>query len=541
MNNADLLDFYQNNTKHNLVANFQFKTVSEIEVLKVISKIKSKAKGHDNLNIDLIELCCPYILPYLTHVINNCILYSVYPDCWKKALVVPLPKVNDPRELKDLRPISILPCLSKILEKIINEQLTKYAELHRLLPENQSGFRKNHGCSSALASVTDDIFRAADSGEITILALLDFSKAFDTLNHELLFAVLHYIGLSNHTINFFKCFFKGRRQSVKLGDEVSNELLITTGVPQGSTISPLLYAIYTSCLPNAIHKCKSHYYADDTQVYLSFKKENVVDGCEAINSDLQSLQSISLKHSLYLNPKKCCIMIFGTKNHVDSIKNLISIKIDDSVLPIRDNVKNLGVVFDSSLRFNQHISQCIQKAYLRLKLLYSYRHELSTKLKIILCDSLVLSIFTHGDVVYGNCLTSIQKRKIQKVQNSCLRLIYGIRKRDKISHKLIDTKWLNMEGRRRLHEACFYHKILLCKSPSYLYNKIIFRSHVHSLNIRFRGRITPPMHRSSMFERSFTFNVAKLYNSLPDCLGTLTLPTFRHNVFKYFFTQQTKV
>lgn len=335
--------------KGNINHGFKFKSVSEVVVWKVISKIKSKAKGHDGMNVDLIALCCPHILPFLVHVINFCISNSVFPECWKKALIVPLPKVNDPHELKDLRPISILPCLSKILEKIINEQLMEHVEENHIMPETQSGFRKNHGCSTALATVCDDIFRASDSGEITVLALLDFSKAFDTLDHRLLLAILHYIGLSDHAINFFKCFFDGRKQYVKLEDEVSNELIITTGVPQGSIISPLLYAVYTSFLPNVIKKCKSHYYADDTQVYFSFKREDVDSGCKAINADLQSLQSLSLQHSLYLNPKKCCIMIFGRKNDVDKVKNLVNIKIEDSVLPVKDSVKNLGVAFDGAL------------------------------------------------------------------------------------------------------------------------------------------------------------------------------------------------
>lgn len=343
------------------------------------------------------------------------------------------------------------------------------------------------------------------------------------------------------TVNLFKCFFDGRKQYVKLKNEVSNELIITAGVPQGSIVSPLLYAVYSSFLPNVIKKCKSHYYADDTQVYFSFKREDVASGCEAINSDLQNLQSVSLQHSLYLNPKKCCTMIFGKKSDVESVKDLIEIKIDDSVLPINDNVKNLGVSFDGALRFDRHVSQCVRRAYVRLKFLYSYRHELSTNLKILLCDSLVLSIFSHGDVVYGNCLTAIQKKRIQKVQNSCLRLIYGIRKRKRMSHKLMEAKSLNMESRRRLHEACFYHKILFYKSPQYLYKKIVFRSHVHNVNIRFRGTITPPLHKSSMFERCFTFNAARLYNSLPDPFRTLTPVTFKNNIRKYLFSKQASL
>ena len=152
----------------------------------------------------------------------------------------------------------------------------------------------------------------------------------------------------------------------------------------------------------------------------------------------------------------------------------------------------------------------------------------------MLCESLVLSVFNYGDILYSPFLTQNLKYKIQKVQNSCLRLIYGVRRRDHISHLLPVTKWLDMKNRRLLHSACLYFKIILFKTPPYLYNKITFRSDVHVLNIRFKGTLTPPTHTHEYFKNCFTYQVTKVYNGLPRCLGACaSVESFKRRYAQY--------
>lgn len=219
---------------------------------------------------------------------------------------------------------------------------------------------------------------------------------------------------------------------------------------------------------------------------------------------------------------------------------LVNIKIGDKSLKIETGRRNLGMIFDSNLRFDEHISNCIRRAYYRLRVLYCYRHYIPEKQKKILCDSLVLSTFNFGDVVYGDCLSAQAKARIQRVQNSCLRFIFGIRKFDRISHKLKEIDWLNMNFRRKLHAACFYHNIQMNKTPSYLHRKIVYRSHVHNVNIRNRGLITPPIHRTAIFERSFTFSIAKVYNPIPYTYKTLNIQKFRTKIFEYYLREQNE-
>ena len=137
-------------------------------------------------------------------------------------------------------------------------------------------------------------------------------------------------------------------------------------------------------------------------------------------------------------------------------------------------------------------------------MIYSNRHILSFKIKIMLCELMVLSHFSYCDFIYGPCLTQVDKLRIQKVQNSCCRLIYGIRKYDHISHKIKECGWINMEGRRNFHLSTFTHKLLTCSTSStYLQNKFIPRTKVHTRNIRHKTTFTIPQHKTSIFHRSF--------------------------------------
>lgn len=183
----------------------------------------------------------------------------------------------------------------------------------------------------------------------------------------------------------------------------------------------------------------------------------------------------------------------------------------DDIL-FKDSARNLGLVMDSGLRFKDHVNYKLRQGYSTIKLIYSHRQYLERGVRAMLCDSLVLSLFNFCDSVYGPCLDDRDKRRIQKIQNSCLRLIFGIRRRQRISHKLVDLKWLNMFNRRRLHTVCFFYKLLKYRTPPYLTNKVVYRTDVHNLNIRRKSLITIPAHRKETFKRSFSYNIASYIN-----------------------------
>lgn len=187
------------------------------------------------------------------------------------------------RELSDIRLVCILPVLSKLMEKVLNEQITDHLNSFNILPVVQSGFVKGRSTSTALAKVVDDIIEANDKRQLTAMVLLDYSKAFDTIVHEVLLSKLHFIGFNKNAVEFMKNYLGNRSQQVVIGRKVSQPLKLAFGVPQGSILGPVLYNIYTFDFIHNVEFCHSHFYADDTQLYKSFEINNALESINKIS------------------------------------------------------------------------------------------------------------------------------------------------------------------------------------------------------------------------------------------------------------------
>uniref|UniRef100_A0A1Y1M6V6 Reverse transcriptase domain-containing protein n=1 Tax=Photinus pyralis TaxID=7054 RepID=A0A1Y1M6V6_PHOPY len=334
----------------------------------------------------------------------------------------------------------------------------------------------------------------------------------------MLLAIFNYIGFGDSAINLFSSYLKHRSQMVKCNNNISEPRVVFKGVPQGSILGPTLFLIYTSALCKQLKHCNIHMYADDTQIYHSFCHTELHEAFEKINYDLKVTRDFCQKHALQLNPTKCNAMLFSNKLTKSQMPRM---HINNLAIPFVDKCKNLGVILDTSLRFRPHVTMCIQRAFLNLRLLFPHKFYLSTSIKLMLCNSLVLSHFAHCSPVYSSCITHDTTHSIQRVQNSCLRFVYGISKYDHITHKLKDANWLSMTSRRHLQNAVLFHKIISDKRPPYLYNKIRFRTDIHNLNLRHRGLLTIPQHKTALFERSFSYTIAVMYNALPSPLKSL--------------------
>lgn len=233
------------------------------------------------------------------------------------------------------------------------------------------------------------------------------------------------------------------------------------------------------------------------------------------------------------------MLLLGPKNGREFVAQYLDIVIDGCHMPLSNSAKNLGVSIDTDLSFEIHVKNLLQKAHFKLKCLYQNRHLFNSRLKKLLCDSLILSNFTFCDLLYGSCITKELQTRIQRMQNSCLRFIYCIRKREHISHTLRWANWLNMHNRYVLHGSVLVHKILCDKKPSYLYRRIKFRTDIHAVNIRRKDTLHFPSHRLQLFKKSFSYVCCKLYNAVPSQFKTLTVGTFKSSFKKYLHSGQT--
>lgn len=513
---------------------FQLQTVGEDVVANVIKQLCSNAEGIDQISLQMITLTLPNTLSFITKLVNLSIKSSTFPDLWKVSLIRPIPKKNCVASVKDLRPISILPCLSKILEKIVCYQMIKYLEGEEILPQAQSGFRKKRSTATALIDVVDNILAAQDRGMGTILVLLDFSRAFDAINIPLLLAKMSYYGFDAKTVQWFHSYLHLRSQIVEVtgqdGKTVSSSRTYNLrGVPQGSIIGPILFILYCADIVNCIQDCQYHIYADDVQLYLHFYPKDTDQAVRRINDDLDRLALWSESNCLVLNPSKSKYLAMGSKKQVaDIVAHSPQVAILNEPIEYVTEARNLGLIMDSHLRFEHHVQEAVRSCLYRLKVLYRVRPYLSVDLRLTLCESLILSKLNYADVVFGPCLLSRTERLIQRVQNACARFCFKVPARAHITPFLNQANLMKMAARRKLHLATMLFGVIRNHQPEYLYKKLIWAQETRRYESRASVFVLKcHRHKSMAFRGSFRFAATHCWNSLPPPLRSLkTVETF---------------
>ena len=519
---------------------FNLHAVTEFDVAKTLKSISSNATGVDCINKHMLKLCIPYHIPALTHIINTSIQENKFPTKWKKALIIPVKKCCEPKTPSDYRPISILPTVSKIIEKLVSTQLVQYLNSNKLFNAFQSGFRQRHSTLTALLKVTDDIYQSFDRSNITLLILLDFSKAFDTVNHKLLLAKMKKMGIGNSTIDWFKSYLSDRYQKVVTSNGESQWSHIINGVPQGSILGPLLFTILVTDLPECVSAGNTHMYADDTQLYYHTSISNLSHTINTANSELCKIAEYCTNNCLKLNARKSMYMFIGTPRNISTMKRSDYPPVLINSMPItqQSSARNLGVTFDEVLSWRKHINNITNSAYNNLRLLYRFKKFLSIDSKRTLCESLILSKFNYCDILFTNLSVQLQYR-LQKVQNSCIRFIFQLRKKDhaRINNYLTKLKWLNIKNRQLLHSHLQVFKIIHNLSPEYLSFDTV--SNVHQHNTRQSDQLYVSTRRTSRSSHSFMSRAPLWYNCLPnDVKSCNSINTFKQKCKHYLLSLQ---
>ena len=238
----------------------------------------------------MIKLTLPYSLPHITNLFNISVATDTFPANWKKTTVRPLAKTKIMIQPSDTRPIAHLPELSKVLERLVHNQLHGHLEVNRLLHPRQASFRPGHSTQTALLEVFNDIHHAIDKRMLSFLILFDFSKAFDSIPHALLLAKLKSINFSTHALRWFFTYLADRLQEViDTRGKISDWLRAASGVPQGSVLGPLFFAILINDLPSVVLFSKMMIFADDTQLYHHFSPSNFHLALDRVTRDAQAV------------------------------------------------------------------------------------------------------------------------------------------------------------------------------------------------------------------------------------------------------------
>lgn len=526
------------------ITKFEFRHVSHDFVRKIVNTLKSKAVGCDDIGRIMVMRLIDHILPSVVHIINFSLSSGQFPDQWRKAHVLPLPKISNPLFPNEFRPISILPFLSKVIESVVHKQVTEYLTNGDLLNPFQSGFRVGHSTATALLKVTEDIRSAMEQSQVTVLVLIDFSNAFNVVDHDLLLATLSHLNFSSTAIQWFSSYLTGRRQSVRSGQHYSDWCELSAGVPQGGILSPLLFSLFINLLSTKFN-CNYHYYADDLQLYSHSETNNLNAALAALNSDLLKLNTWSENYGIQVNPNKCQAIVIGSTRRLAKIDltSLSPLVYNGCIIPFSPVVKNLGILVDTNLSWSAQVKEISRKFFATLHSIIRFKNFLPISTKITLVNSLLLPIIDYADVSFLD-LNQDLLNKLDRLLNTCIKFIYGLRKYDHVSEFRSKLKWLPIRERRNKRILCLLFSILKDPySPQYLKSQFSFLSDSHDRNLRSTDTLllATPKHSTSFRGNSFEVTAVGLWNSLPIKIKKApTKPIFKKLVYEHLLLSNSK-
>ena len=500
----------------------KFQPVDMDLVDKMITR--SKTTGNDILDpipTSLFKQCKNTLLPTITHIVNLSLISGQFPTQWKHAIVTPLLKKPNIEQIpKNYRPVSNLSFVSKIIERIVIDQLLVHIGASCPLPDCTSAYRPYHSTETALVKVQSDILNAMERQQVTLLVLIDLSAAFDTVDHASLFTILESkYGVTDTALKWFISYLSGRTQSISIEGNLSRIFALEHGVPQGSCLGPLLFTLYASSLFDVIkaNNINVHGYADDHQLYVSFSPKTVHSQNSAISCMEKCLCDVKMwmnEFNLRMNDSKTECIIIGTRQQLDKI-SCSSIRVGKAIVETVSDLRNLGSYFDRTMSMSKHIDQKCKSAFYQIYNISKIRGILDQES----CEMLVHSlIFSHVDycnaLLYGVPYTELSK--LQRIINSAARLVYRERKHCHITPLLTELHWLPISYRIQFKILLFVFKCLHSTAPKYLCDYISVKQPARS--IRIRPGITlevPRVRRKTLAARSFASAGPTLWNALP--------------------------
>ena len=375
-----------------------FKPITEIQVLQIIAKlVNSKATGLAGIPNRALKCCAEVITPSLTFIFNFSVITKIFPDDLKVAKVAPVFKKGERDDLGNYRPISVLPTVARVLEKLIFDQLFQYFSENELLGNEQYGFRSLYSTALALGKVTNSWLLNIDNGKINSAVFLDIRKAFHTVDHKILLDKLKCYGMPENEITFFSSYLDNRQQCCHVNGMTSSTRKITCGVPQGSIIGPSLFIVYMNDVPLFVKDAEITMYAYDTSLLKAFTTINQLQ--EEVIPAFAKVCEWLKNNKLSLNTVKTEFMILGTSQklhkldsgpHETPFKLLIH---EHEIRRVR-LVKYLGLMVDDCLTWEAHVKYITGKTNRGIGILKRVRH-------IVRKDSLMLLYFRYCNVVWG--------------------------------------------------------------------------------------------------------------------------------------------
>jgi len=494
---------------------FSFTHTSEIKVRNAMKKLNiKKATGYDQIPAKALVAGYDLLAPSFMRLFNKCVDMASFPSDAKLAEVSPIYKKNNALEKKNHRPVSILTSSSKVLERLMDDQMNQNW-LPSIFDDYLAAFRPRYGCQHVLLGLCDDWRYAREHRQIPAILLVDLSKAFDCLPHSLVVAKANAYGMDKHSSTFLADYLSQRHQRVKLGGQVSSWITIPKGVPQGSIIGPTVFNIFINDVFSAIHQGKLYNYADDNTILVQAPTTEEV--MHKICDSATDVLSWCNRNQMEANASKFQVMLPDGHGR--------EITIDNNSIVCEDSVKLLGVHLDGNLNFNVHISHLARKATRQLNCLKRVAYKLPEEIKLLLYKSFVMSNLNYCPAVWHLCGRQNTK-KLEKIQFRALKFVFGDYQAS-YSDLLKRSNLPTLELSRLRTIAVEVFKAYRNLSPRFISDK--FQVHSTGYNLRRSSTISRHHRRTTNFGlHTFEHYGATLWNNLPQSLRDVTeLQTFR--------------
>ena len=512
-----------------------FRPCDMAELQEILSENPIKTTyGIDPLPKRLMSDCIDVLLPHLLDLINTS-LVSGSIDGVKYSHVKPLLKKFDLEcsEFSSYRPISNLSFISKLVERVVARRLNEHMTINNFHTDSQHGYKSNHSTETLLVKFLNDIIVAIDKKTGVVVLLIDLSAAFDTVQHSILLNILKSIHVKGIALNWFRSFLSGRTQCVIIDGILSDWIVVDCRVPQGSVLGPILFNIYSRYIDKVFKMCgfSSASYADDNSALRTFTLFNQF---HTLHHDvphcLQKLKRFMAFNHLKLNDAKTEIILFGSKTFKEQVAIHGTFLKSGECIRFTDSAKYLGVIFDSLLNFEEQIQRVSSVSYLHLRKISSIRNKISRSNLETLVHTFICSQIDYCNIIYVNLPKKLLK-KLQKLQNAAIRIIFNVRSRHPVSSLFAQLHWLNVEQRVIFKCLLMVYKTINGVAPNVLNNMITIRN---------RRNCTLQdiyYNQTKLGKRAFIYFASRYWNILPqDIRCTTSIENFKTLLQSYLLT-----
>lgn len=511
-------------------------TLDVVDIRLLLTTINAnKATGPDGLSGRFLKECSAEIAPSLTWLFNLSLSTGHVPEIWRSANVIPVFKKGDKSLCKNYRPVSLLCIVSKILERaVLNRTINFFSQL---ITKAQHGFLQGRSTSTQLLTVFHEINKCLDSGTQTDCIYLDFSKAFDSVPHNLLCHKLKAFGFSDRLHAWFCSYLSNRMQRVMLEGTSSSWLPVSSGVPQGSILGPILFLLYTNDIGmNLSVGTQLALYADDAKI---FRPIQSLQDCLSLQSDLLTLQMWSNKWGLKFNTTKCQILTIGRV-----VRHTFNYSLNNSNLDHITEFNDLGVTITNFLSWNAHIHKIVAKANRLLGLIKrTLGFQAPAGAKLILYNSLVRSTLLYASTIWYPNKSGL--KLLEGVQRKATKYILNDYVND-YKTRLKNLGLLPICYFREFHDLCFFYKCLHGYCDLDLTNLVPFRDPpaVHTRSAQDPLKLKNITTRTETAKHFFSQRIINIWNNLPlDIRSTLCsnkkIIPFKTKVFLYYCNKLT--